>query len=85
MPRPRVVRAAWRLRERAPPPRRHHPQRPLSDHTVARTLLDLATRYGRRALLRALAEAEFQHDLRPEDIERTCVAGTGAAPTCAPH
>ena len=33
--------------------------------SVARTLLDLATRYDHRALLRALAEAEFQHDLRP--------------------
>ena len=33
--------------------------------TPARTLLDLATRYTHRALLRALAEAEFQHDLRP--------------------
>jgi hypothetical protein len=33
--------------------------------TVARTLLDLATRYEHRALLRALAEAEFHHDLRP--------------------
>jgi very-short-patch-repair endonuclease len=39
--------------------------------SVARTLLDLATRYDRRALLRALAEAEFQHDLRPPDVERT--------------
>ena len=43
--------------------------------TVARTLLDLATRYEHRALLRALAEAEFQHDLRPEDIERTLRRG----------
>jgi very-short-patch-repair endonuclease/predicted transcriptional regulator of viral defense system len=38
--------------------------------TVSRTLLDLATRYDRRAWLRALAEAEFQHDLRPPDDER---------------
>ena len=38
--------------------------------TVARTLLDLATRYTRSALLRALAEAEFHHDLRPVDIKR---------------
>ena len=43
--------------------------------TVARTLLDLATRYDRRALLRALAEAEFQHDLRPVDVERTLRRG----------
>ena len=34
----------------------------------------------------ALAEAEFQHDLRPEDIERTsAAAGTaGSAQACAP-
>jgi very-short-patch-repair endonuclease len=43
--------------------------------TVPRTLLDLATRYNRHALLRALAEAEFHHDLRPEDIERTLRRG----------
>jgi very-short-patch-repair endonuclease len=43
--------------------------------TVARTLLDLAARYDRRALLRALAEAEFQHDLRPADVERTLRRG----------
>jgi very-short-patch-repair endonuclease len=43
--------------------------------SVARTLLDLATRYDRRALLRALAEAEFQHDLRPADVERTLRRG----------
>ena len=43
--------------------------------TVARTLLDLAVRYDRRPLLRALAEAEFQHDLRPADIERTLRKG----------
>jgi len=43
--------------------------------TVARTLLDLATRYEHRALLRALAEAEFHHDLRPADIERTLRRG----------
>ncbi len=43
--------------------------------TVARTLLDLATRYNQRALLRALAEAEFQHDLRPADIVRTLRRG----------
>ena len=43
--------------------------------TVARTLLDLATRYDERALLRALAEAEFQHDLRPADVERTLRRG----------
>jgi very-short-patch-repair endonuclease len=43
--------------------------------TPARTLLDLATRYEHRALLRALAEAEFHHDLRPADIERTLRRG----------
>ena len=43
--------------------------------TVARTLLDLAARYDQRALLRALAEAEFHHDLRPVDIERTLRRG----------
>ena len=43
--------------------------------TVARTLLDLAARYTRGALLRALAEAEFQHDLRPADVERTLRRG----------
>jgi very-short-patch-repair endonuclease len=43
--------------------------------TVPRTLLDLATRYNPRALLRALAEAEFHHDVRPEDIERTLRRG----------
>jgi very-short-patch-repair endonuclease len=43
--------------------------------TPARTLLDLATRYDRRALLRALAEAEFHHDLRPADVQRTLRRG----------
>jgi very-short-patch-repair endonuclease len=43
--------------------------------SVPRTLLDLATRYNRHALLRALAEAEFQHDLRPADVERTLRRG----------
>jgi very-short-patch-repair endonuclease len=43
--------------------------------SVPRTLLDLAARYERRALLRALAEAEFQHDLRPADVERTLRRG----------
>jgi very-short-patch-repair endonuclease/predicted transcriptional regulator of viral defense system len=43
--------------------------------TVPRTLLDLAARYDRRALGRALAEAEFHHDLRPADIERTLRRG----------
>jgi very-short-patch-repair endonuclease len=43
--------------------------------TVPRTLLDLAARYNRGALLRALAEAEFQHDLRPADVERTLRRG----------
>jgi very-short-patch-repair endonuclease len=43
--------------------------------SVPRTLLDLATRYDHCALLRALAEAEFHHDLRPADIERTLRRG----------
>ena len=43
--------------------------------SVPRTLLDLATRYEHRALLRALAEAEFHHDLRPADIKRTLRRG----------
>ena len=43
--------------------------------SVPRTLLDLATRYNRHALVRALAEAEFQHDLRPADVERTLRRG----------
>jgi very-short-patch-repair endonuclease len=33
-------------------------------------VLDLAVRYQQPALLKALAEAEFQHDLRPDDIMR---------------
>jgi very-short-patch-repair endonuclease len=36
--------------------------------SVTRTLLDLAAHYTRAALLKALAEAEFQHDIRPDDI-----------------
>ncbi len=47
----------------------HH--RNLPTTTVSRTLLDLAARYSRTALLRALAEAEFHHDLRPADVEAT--------------
>jgi very-short-patch-repair endonuclease len=43
--------------------------------TVPRTLLDLATRYDHRALLRALAEAEFHHDLRPADVQRALRRG----------
>jgi very-short-patch-repair endonuclease len=43
--------------------------------TVPRTLLDLATHYNHRALLRALAEAEFHHDTRPADIQRTLRRG----------
>jgi very-short-patch-repair endonuclease len=42
---------------------------------VARTVLDPAVRYERLALVRMLAEAEFQHDLRPEDILRTLRRG----------
>jgi very-short-patch-repair endonuclease len=43
--------------------------------SVPRTLLDLAVRYDQRALLRALAEAEFHHDLRPVDILATLRRG----------
>jgi very-short-patch-repair endonuclease len=43
--------------------------------SVPRTLLDLATRYQGDALLRALAEAEFHHDIRPADIRRTLRRG----------
>ena len=43
--------------------------------SVPRTLLDLGACYTQRALLRALAEAEFQHDLRPDDILRTLRRG----------
>jgi very-short-patch-repair endonuclease len=43
--------------------------------SVPRTLLDLAVRYELEALLRALAEAEFRHDLRPADITRTLRRG----------
>jgi very-short-patch-repair endonuclease len=43
--------------------------------SVPRTLLDLATRYDPPALLRALAEAEFHHDLRPTDILQTLRRG----------
>jgi very-short-patch-repair endonuclease/predicted transcriptional regulator of viral defense system len=43
--------------------------------SVPRTVLDLATRYEQPALLRALAEAEFHHDLRPADILRTLRRG----------
>jgi very-short-patch-repair endonuclease len=43
--------------------------------SVPRTLLDLAARYDQRALLKALAEAEFHHDTRPEDILYTLRRG----------
>ena len=43
--------------------------------SVPRTLLDLATSYDRRALARALAEAEFHHDTRPADIQATLRRG----------
>jgi very-short-patch-repair endonuclease len=43
--------------------------------SVPRTLLDLAAHYEQRPLLRALAEAEFHHDLRPTDIQRTLRRG----------
>ncbi len=37
--------------------------------SVTRTILDLAVRYEQHPLLKVLAEAEFHHDTRPEDIE----------------
>jgi hypothetical protein len=37
--------------------------------------MDLVTRYDHRALLKALAEAEFHHDTRPDDILRTLRRG----------
>jgi very-short-patch-repair endonuclease len=43
--------------------------------SVARTLLDLSVRYEPPAISRALAEAEFQHDLRPADVLRVCRRG----------
>jgi very-short-patch-repair endonuclease len=43
--------------------------------TVPRTLLDLAISYHLKALLRALAEAEFEHDLRPDDVLATLRRG----------
>jgi very-short-patch-repair endonuclease len=43
--------------------------------SVARTALDLAVRYDHRALVRMLAEAEFHHDLRPDEITRTLRRG----------
>jgi very-short-patch-repair endonuclease len=43
--------------------------------SVPRTLLDLAARYDQRALLKALAEAEFHHDTRPDDIQATLRRG----------
>ena len=43
--------------------------------SVPRTLLDLAAHYNQPALRKALAEAEFQHDLRPDDILRTLRRG----------
>jgi very-short-patch-repair endonuclease len=46
-----------------------------SSMSVPRTLLDLAARYEYRALVKALAEAEFHHDTRPEDIQRTLRRG----------
>jgi very-short-patch-repair endonuclease len=48
---------------------------PFPTTSVPRTLLDLAVRYDHRALLRALAEAEFHHDTRPDDILRTLRRG----------
>jgi very-short-patch-repair endonuclease len=43
--------------------------------SVPRTLLDLAAHYTQPALRKALAEAEFQHDIRPDDIMRTLRRG----------
>jgi very-short-patch-repair endonuclease len=43
--------------------------------SVPRTLLDLAARCTQSALLKALAEAEFQHDLRPDDVLRALRRG----------
>ena len=37
--------------------------------SVPRTILDLAIRYEQRPLLNVLAEAEFHHNTRPEDVE----------------
>jgi len=73
-------------RDRTPPPgltlhrSRFHPGDLILDArfprtSVPRTLLDLAARYDPRALLNALAEAEFRHDTRPEDIQRTLRRG----------
>lgn len=42
---------------------------------VPRTLLDLAVRYEPTPLLKALAEAEFRHDVRADDIIRTLRRG----------
>jgi very-short-patch-repair endonuclease len=43
--------------------------------SVPRTLLDLAATYQQAPLRRALAEAEFHHDVRPADIHRTLRRG----------
>jgi very-short-patch-repair endonuclease len=43
--------------------------------SVTRTLLDLAAHYTQPALRRALAEAEFEHDIRPADITRVLRRG----------
>jgi very-short-patch-repair endonuclease len=51
------------------------PNAPFPTTSVPRTLLDLATRYDRRALLKALAEAEFHHNTRPADIQATLRRG----------
>ena len=59
----------------APAPRRHHPQRPLPDHHRPAHAARPRDPLRPRALLRALAEAEFHHDLRPADIERTLRRG----------
>jgi hypothetical protein len=55
--------------------------------SVPRTLLDLAARYTQPALRRALAEAEFEHDIRPDDITRVLRRGHpgSAAPSSRPR
>jgi very-short-patch-repair endonuclease len=76
VPRPRVGPQGVTLHESGrlrPADTTHH--RGLPTTTAPRTLLDLATHYSHHALLRALAEAEFHHDLRPADIHQTLRRG----------
>jgi hypothetical protein len=53
--------------------------------SVPRTLLDLAARYERRALVRALADAEFPTTCAPRTSSARCAAATRAAPASAPR